>query len=112
MKWIVIEKHELTDTPIQLITIEGKKICLVKYNNKYFATTSKCPHAGADISQGWCENGYLVCPFHRYKYNLETGRGITGQGDYIEKYPVKVNANQLFIGVKQKWWKRVFGNKN
>ncbi len=110
MKWIALNKQELKDATIQLITVEGLKICLVKYNNEYFATSAKCPHAGADISQGWCENGYLICPFHRYKYNLKTGRGFTGQGDYIEKYPIKENNNQLFIGLKQKWWKSIFSS--
>jgi len=112
MKWIALNKDELKDSTIQLVSVEGLKICLVKYNDEYFATSSKCPHAGADISKGWCENGYLVCPFHRYKYNLETGRGILGQGDYIEKYPVKENVKQILIGVKQKWWKSIFNAKS
>ncbi|MBK0383870.1 Rieske 2Fe-2S domain-containing protein [Pedobacter sp. SD-b] len=110
MRWVAIEKHQIKDVELQLITVEGKKICLVKYNSEYFATAAKCPHAGADISQGWCENGFLVCPFHRYKYNLETGRGIIGQGDYIEIYPIKESKDQLLIGVKENWWKRIFGS--
>ncbi|OAQ39538.1 hypothetical protein A5893_08040 [Pedobacter psychrophilus] len=109
MKWIAINKNELKDMPIQILVVEGKKICLVHYNDEYFATSAKCPHAGADISQGWCESGYLVCPFHRYKYNLETGRGVAGQGDYIEKYSVKENENQLLIGLTESWWKRILG---
>jgi nitrite reductase/ring-hydroxylating ferredoxin subunit len=109
MKWVAFDKIKLNNTPLQIINVNGVKICLVKFEDKYYATSSKCPHAGADISQGWCENGYLVCPFHRYQYNLETGRGIAGQGDYIQKYPVKENENQLLICFKENWWKRIFG---
>lgn len=108
MKWISVDKCVLKDLPVQSIDINGKRICLVKTANKYFATETKCPHAGADISQGWCENDHLVCPFHRYKYNLETGRGIEGQGDYITIYPVKEEKEQLLIGIKENWFKKLF----
>jgi len=109
MKWFSIEKSSLKNQTVQSIHINGKNICLVQFNDLYFATSNKCPHAGADISQGWCENGHLVCPFHRYKYDLKTGRGIKGQGDYIETYPLKVEETKISIGMKEslfhKWFK-------
>jgi UDP-MurNAc hydroxylase len=33
-----------------------------------------CPHQGADLKEGWIEEGrYLVCPRHRWRFDLEAG---------------------------------------
>ncbi|MCU0422351.1 MAG: Rieske 2Fe-2S domain-containing protein [Bacteroidia bacterium] len=87
---------------LRTIVIEDKKICLAHTQTGYYAVDNRCPHAGAILSSGWCENEDLVCPVHRYKYNLVTGRGK--QGDYIETYPVEVRTDGVYIGLKKKWW--------
>ena len=105
VEWFSIKKSSLLDFDIQLVDVSGKSICLINNNGKYYATSTKCPHAGADLSKGWCEHGYLVCPVHRYRYNLENGRGEVGQGDYLPNYPVKDLGDILEIGLKKSWFK-------
>ena len=39
-----------------------------------FAVPDHCPHAGARLSQGYVEAGYLVCPEHGWRFDLATGR--------------------------------------
>ena len=34
-----------------------------------------CPHMGGPLDQGRVENGEVVCPWHRYRYDLTTGEG-------------------------------------
>ncbi len=105
MKWIRILEPESLETEnfIRLIKADGKKICLVKLGSEFFATQHRCPHAGADLSQGFCKDKKLICAFHRYEYDLETGRGSPGQGDYINVFPLDKRADGLYIGFKNKW---------
>ncbi|MFC5283512.1 Rieske (2Fe-2S) protein [Pedobacter alpinus] len=105
LEWLSIAKGDLLDVEIQLIEIASKKLCLIKTDDCYYATATKCPHAGADLSKGWCEKGYLVCPIHRFQYRLENGRGAEGQGDYLPVYPVKDEGDFLIIGIKKSWFK-------
>jgi 3-phenylpropionate/trans-cinnamate dioxygenase ferredoxin subunit len=67
-----------------------------------------CPHAGGILSGGWCKNGHIVCPIHRYEYSLQTGRGAIGQGDYIDIYPVEERVDGVYIGLKESFWKKLF----
>jgi nitrite reductase/ring-hydroxylating ferredoxin subunit len=95
------------DEPQQLnslrtIVIEGKKICMARLESGYYAVDNKCPHAGAHLSAGWCENQLVVCPIHRYKYDLKTGKGM--QGDFVQPYPVEVRKDGVYIGLEKKWW--------
>lgn len=105
VKWFSIDKGALLNQEVQLIAVDGKKLCLILSENKYYATAIHCPHAGADLSKGWCEKGYLVCPIHRFKYSLENGRGAKGQGNYLPNYPVIDEGDFLKIAIKKSWFK-------
>lgn len=99
MKWIKVPDVPYTDAPfIKKIRVNDKSLCLVGYEGKVFALGSRCPHANEDITRGWCKDGKLVCPIHRFSYDLKTGRGSPGQGDYIHTYPVKIETNSIYIG--------------
>lgn len=105
MKWVkILSNHEFEEEDfIRIVKVDGKKVCLIRNDGVYFATQPRCPHAGADLSLGWCRNGKLICSFHRYQYDLTTGDGAEGQGDYLETYPLEVRDDGLYIGIKEKW---------
>lgn len=99
MKWYKLSELFYTDQPfIKKVIVGGKAICVVGYNGEIFALAAKCPHAGEDLARGWCADGKLVCPYHRFSYNLETGRGSAGQNDYVDTYQVKVKDGSVYIG--------------
>ena len=110
MRWIKIFPSSIlsSDNFLKLVRVSGKKLCIVKLEDKIFAVQNKCPHAGADLSGGWCANGNLVCPYHRHEFNLETGRGTAGQGDYINTFPVEIRDDGVYVGLKEPWWKVIF----
>jgi nitrite reductase/ring-hydroxylating ferredoxin subunit len=108
INWHKVEKALPEGEFVMQIGIDGKKLCLVRHEERLYAVQNSCPHAGGILSGGWCKNGHLVCPIHRWEYSLETGRGATGQGDYIDKYPVESRPDGVYIGIKQGFWKRIF----
>ncbi|MEO6851245.1 MAG: Rieske 2Fe-2S domain-containing protein, partial [Mucilaginibacter sp.] len=83
---------------------------LVGFEGEIFALSAKCPHAGGDLSAGWCKEGKLICPVHRYSYNLQTGRGSEGQNDYVDTYPVEIRDGAIYVGISSFWgnFKKVF----
>jgi len=105
LKWVALSKTALSIADVQIISVNGKRLVLVKHDEEFYAFTSKCPHAGADLANGWCSKGYLICPVHRYQYHLKSGRGASGQGDYLKNYPVRVSGDQLFIGFNKPWFR-------
>jgi len=106
MKWYKIPDIKNADQPlIKKVKIDNKSICLVGYEGELFAISAICPHAGEDLSRGWCMEGKLVCPVHRFSYNLQTGRGSKGQNDYVETYAVEVRGGDVYIGITGFWEK-------
>lgn len=70
-------------------------VLLVRKGDKVFAFKNQCPHQNKPMEGCWIENDTVVCPFHRYKYSLETGRG---QGLYLEQYELKITEEGVFLG--------------
>jgi nitrite reductase/ring-hydroxylating ferredoxin subunit len=105
INWILV-----TDAPASLdwpenqlldLEVDGKKITLAKYNEAYFAFTQKCPHASGRMAQGYINPlGQVVCPLHRYAFDMKNGRNTTGEGYFLKTYPVELRPEGLFIGFK------------
>ncbi|WP_342648337.1 Rieske (2Fe-2S) protein [Mucilaginibacter sp. CSA2-8R] len=107
MAWYkVLERVELSQPFIKKVNAGGKNVCLINYNKQVFALSASCPHAGADLSQGWCSEERLVCPRHRYEYDLQTGKGAPGQNDYVKTYNVKVEGTDVYVEITR-WTDRL-----
>ena len=62
-----------------------------------------CPHAGGILSEGYIDAlGNVVCPIHRYKFSLQNGRNVSGEGYYLTTLPVEVREDGIFAGIEQK----------
>lgn len=100
MAWYkVTDEYSAQHTGIKKIKVAGKNICLIQYEKQLYALGAVCPHAGADLSQGWCSDGQLICPYHRYAYDLSTGRGAPGQNDYVNTYAVEIRSDGIYVEV-------------
>lgn len=109
MKWVEIPKeHLIEDGQIRLARVRGHSMNLLYRADKWIAFSSKCPHAGAPLSQGWCEDHFVICPYHRHKFDLETGKGAEGQGNFITIYPTKMESGIWFVALQESWWSKLF----
>jgi 3-phenylpropionate/trans-cinnamate dioxygenase ferredoxin subunit len=89
----------------QSLTIKGNKICIAHSGTGVYAVSDRCPHNGASLSQGFCnENDQIVCPMHRYPFDLKTGKATAGLAYGLITYPIKTEPDGIYIGIKAKWW--------
>ena len=102
--WHKIADHinELDFAPnnIAVVEVNGKKICIGKVGEEAFAFAYTCPHAGGILADGYIDAlGNVVCPVHRYKYDMKNGRNITGEGYYLKHWPVRINEEGIYVGM-------------
>ncbi len=105
MNWVLI-----TEAPLSLdfqennlldLEVDGKKITLAKWKEGYFAFAQKCPHASGRMSAGYINPlGQVVCPLHRYAFDMKNGRYTSGEGYFLKTYPVEQRPEGIFIGFK------------
>jgi nitrite reductase/ring-hydroxylating ferredoxin subunit len=95
-----IEAIPWQNNQLALIEIEGKKITISNFEGKVYACAHKCPHAGGEMVHGWLDaTGNIVCPLHRYRFKLENGRNISGEGYYLKTYLVENRSDGIYIGI-------------
>lgn len=88
----------------------SKKITLAKIGDNIFACAYKCPHAGGILADGYLETtGNIVCPLHRYKFNVTNGRNVSGEGYYLKVFAVEEREAGLFIGLEESNRLNIFG---
>ena len=103
--WHKIADHvneiDFASNNIAVVEVNGKKMCLGKFNESVFAFAYKCPHAGGILAEGFIDSlGNIVCPLHRYKYDMKNGRNVTGEGYYLKHWPVQLQEDGVFVGME------------
>ena len=104
--WHKIAEHEneLTFNAGKLLQLEvaGKQVCLSKFKDRIVAFAAKCPHAGGSLVNGHVDGlGNIVCPLHRYKFNIDNGRNTSGEGYFLKRFPLEINSEGIFISLEE-----------
>ncbi len=88
-----------------LFELRGEKIVITRTSKGYFAVQDRCPHNGASLSKGFCsKNNEIICPLHRYSFDLQSGRSTSGGSYALKTYPIEIKADGVYLGIKAKWW--------
>jgi len=102
MTWHKVADHinelNFSDNQIAVAEMNGRKICIAKINDSIFAFAYKCPHAGGILADGHIDAlGNIVCPLHRYKYDLKNGRNTSGEGYYLKHWPAEIREDGVYV---------------
>ena len=105
-KWYKIAENinelSFAENNLAIAEVNNKKITLAKIQDEIFVCAHLCPHASGVLADGYIDAvGNIVCPVHRYKFNLSNGRNVTGEGYFLKTYPVKINEEGIFIGFEE-----------
>eukprot|EP00117_Sycon_ciliatum_P028571 scpid80031/ scgid5789/ Rieske domain-containing protein len=92
-----------------LVQVNDTEVALFRFGGRVFGTDAVCPHAGGPLVVGDIEDlavgdPCIVCPFHKYRFRIRTGKNsFPGQPEFdMETYPVRVKGGgRLFIGFAQ-----------
>ena len=71
------------------VHINGQKLILTRWESKIYAFAAECPHAAADLADGWVSKWKVICPDHEYCFDIRSSR-ITWPED--ENYRLKMFA--------------------
>jgi nitrite reductase/ring-hydroxylating ferredoxin subunit len=73
------------------VTINGQKLILTRWEDKLFAFNATCPHAAADLAEGWVNRYKVTCPDHEYCFDMRDGRILWPDDEFyrLKKYNLK-----------------------
>ena len=96
----VAKSEEVKERFAISVNVNGKKIAVFRHMGKLYALRDSCPHQGAPISDGYVDEGYVVCPHHGWKFKLKDGSYSHNDLMKIPIYPVKEENGSVYINPK------------
>ena len=81
-------------------TVDGTHLATFLYQGKYYAVDNRCPHMGYPMSKGSVRDGVLICHWHHWEFDLNTGGCLLTSGDDLKAFPVEVRDDgYLYVGI-------------
>lgn len=68
-------------------------------DGRLFATDNQCPHRSGPLADGIIGAGKVICPLHAWKFDLETGRCLSGDTATVRTYPVRAVNGRIVVEV-------------
>jgi nitrite reductase/ring-hydroxylating ferredoxin subunit len=85
-------------------TVNGRAICLCRYNGSVYAVERACGHKKAGLEKGTLEGYILTCPLHFAQFDITTGQALSGpvppdgaETAALITYTVKIESGAIFI---------------
>jgi len=94
---IISQAHLPTINEARNFPCNGKMICIVNVWGKLNAMDNECLHQGGSLGQGMVEDGKIVCPWHAWKWEPNTGVAVDHPDQKLKTYPIKVENGEVFI---------------
>jgi thiamine pyrophosphate-dependent acetolactate synthase large subunit-like protein/nitrite reductase/ring-hydroxylating ferredoxin subunit len=103
LKWHkVAEVDQLSEGQVSTVVAGYTAVCLVRTAQYgYTALDNRCPHQGGPLGEGQLDGEWLICPWHGYEYNPQTGDPPAGYGDHARPLPLEVRADGIYVQIDE-----------
>ena len=76
-------------------TCGDKLICVANVGGTVTAMDNVCLHRGGPLGQGIIDSGKIVCPWHGWQYDPQTGAASHDAAVKLKVYPIKVEGEDV-----------------
>jgi len=95
-----IEVAKTYDLPIgraTVRTIGAHRIALFHIASGFYATDNTCPHRGGPLGEGDVLGNEIVCPWHFWSFQIETGACLASLDMKIATHEVRVEGDRVLV---------------
>ncbi len=105
MTWYkVLKQDAMKDGDLFKSKIGNNELLIIREKDKFYATSLYCTHEQYDLSEGFLDNGNLICPNHFATFSPEDGSVVSppeSAGDIgpLKSYKVKVENGDVMVDI-------------
>ncbi len=96
-----VDVAHVSDLPEDAATVVrtpcGRRIALVRHQNRLTAMSNVCAHQGGPLGEGRVVDGCLTCPWHGYQYQPENGQSPPPYTEKIPTYQVRIEGERIWV---------------
>jgi nitrite reductase (NADH) small subunit len=108
---------ELQDARPLAVTVGGRQLVLVRWEGQVFALRNICPHQSQALEQGFVRArvgsgavgciepavdpaaGSILCPWHRWHFDLATGACLADPSYRVRSYETKIERGRVLVQI-------------
>ncbi len=84
----------------KLVDLNGNSVLLCNTKDRIFAVRNLCSHAYEALADGRMKNGWIACPVHGARFDLETGQAINPPATMpIDTFAVRIEGDTIEVAV-------------
>lgn len=81
------------------VVVAGEEVTVLRpAPDQLLAIGNRCPHHNGRLGDGQVQNGEIVCPLHRWRFDVKTGRTRRDRSVRARIYPVWVADGTICVG--------------
>jgi len=77
--------------------INGKTICIANTGQGCAAMDNVCVHRGGPLGQGVVDGNKVICPWHGWMFDANTGASSHDASVRVRVYPLKIEGDEVFV---------------
>jgi len=79
--------------------LNGKTICVSNTGEGCSAMDNVCVHRGGPLGQGVVEGNKIICPWHGWMFDVNTGASTYNADVRIAVYPLKIEGEDVYVAL-------------
>lgn len=96
----VARVDELAPGTVKAVRAGGRSILLCHSDGRVFAVENLCSHVGQPLECGRMRNGWIACPTHGSRFDLETGEPLNPPAtEPIVTFAVRIDGDTIAVAV-------------
>ncbi len=80
--------------------VEGRPLCIANDGGRLAAVDNVCPHRQGPLAEGEIENGKVLCPWHAWAFDLQTGEAEHDPSQKVAVFPVEIRGSDVVVGLE------------
>jgi len=72
-------------------------VAVFKRGNRVHAVGDSCPHMGASLAEGYLDGNQVICPWHGWVFDLDSGTSLFDANARVPIYRVVVEDGQVYF---------------
>jgi 3-phenylpropionate/trans-cinnamate dioxygenase ferredoxin subunit len=97
---------------VRIVEVGGHRVGIYRVTGKLHALADRCPHRGARLCSGriatpielgaievtvGAANSIVRCPWHKWEFEIATGRSLVDPRLRVRRYAVRVDGDDLVV---------------
>lgn len=92
-----LDLKDLPDGTTQVLDVNDESILLSRFGDKVTCFSNSCAHMGLRLDDGVIDEGLITCPFHGFRYSLESGECLTAPEVQLQPHGVRVTNGAIEV---------------